>query len=210
MKIGVIGAGNVGGTLGTRWAQGGHEVVFSSRNPQSEEMKQLVGKAGKSARVGAVREAVTASEILLLATPWPATRQAIESAGDLRGKVLIDATNPVLPNLSGLEVGTNTSAAEQVAGWASGAKVVKAFNTIGYNVMENPVFGRERAMLAYCGDDKSAKELVKTLATELGFEPLDAGPLSQARVLEPFALFWISLAVAYGYGRDIAFKFLRR
>lgn len=209
MKIAIIGAGNVGGTLGSRLAQGGHAVVFSSRNPESPEMKQLLTKAGRNATAASVPQAAARSEVVLLATPWPATKAAIESAGNLSGKVLIDATNPLLPDLSGLDLGTNTSAAEQVARWASGAKVVKAFNTVGANIMADPSFGSDRVVLPYCGDDATAKGTVKTLIAELGFEPLDAGPLTQARVLEPFALFWISLAFS-SYGRDIAFKFLRR
>jgi 8-hydroxy-5-deazaflavin:NADPH oxidoreductase len=210
MKIGIIGAGNVGGTLGARWAQGGHDVVFGSRKPQSAEMTSLVAKAGPSARSATTSEAVKASDILLLATPWRVTQDVLSATGDVSGKVLIDATNPVLPDLSGLEFGTTTSGAEMVARWASGAKVVKAFNTIGVNVMANPRFGGEPATLFYCGDDPGAKQPVRQLAAELGFEPLDAGPLTQARVLEPLALLWISLAIAHGYGFEIAFKLLRR
>ncbi len=208
MHIGIIGSGNVGGTLGTRWAQAGHQVVFGSRNPGSDEMRELVARAG--ARAASSQEAVAASELLLLATPWPATQAVLEGLGDLTGKVLIDATNPLLPNLSGLEIGTTTSAAEQVAGWARGAQVVKAFNTVGFNIMANPAFGADRPVMFYCGDDKAAKQTVKPLVEQLGFEAVDAGPLSQARLLEPFALLWISLALMYGQGREIAFKLLRR
>src|SRR4051794_19956119 len=104
MKIGIIGSGNVGGTLGTRWAQAGHEVIFSSRNPQSKEMQELAAKAGATARAGSVAEAASAP-ILLFATPWPATEQAVRGAGDLSGKVVIDATNPLLPDLSALALG---------------------------------------------------------------------------------------------------------
>ncbi|MBV8553728.1 MAG: NADPH-dependent F420 reductase [Acidobacteriaceae bacterium] len=210
MKIGVIGSGNVGGTLGSRWAQAGHTVVFSSRDPASEEMKKLLARAGGGARAASVAETAAASDVLLLATPWPANKEALASAGNMGGKVLIDATNPLLPDLSGLAVGMNTSGAEQVAAWAPGAKVVKAFHTVGFNIMANPVFGSERAVLAYCGNDAPAKETVKQLATELGFEPIDVGPLTQARLLEPFALLWISMALAQGFGRDFAFKLLRR
>ncbi|HTA70873.1 MAG TPA: hypothetical protein VK776_21460, partial [Bryobacteraceae bacterium] len=125
-------------------------------------------------------------------------------------KVLIDAVNPLLPDLSGLVLGTTTSAAEQVASWARGAKVVKAFNTVGSNIMENPVFGQDKPVLFFCGDDASAKGKVKQLADEVGFEGVDAGPLTQARLLEPLALLWISLAFKAGLGREIAFKLLRR
>jgi hypothetical protein len=138
------------------------------------------------------------------------TKEAVQGLGDLTGKVLIDAVNPLLPDLSGLVLGTTTSAAEQVASWARGAKVVKAFNTVGSNIMENPVFGQDKPVLFFCGDDAGAKGKVKQLADELGLEGVDAGPLTQARLLEPLALLWISLAFKAGLGREIAFKLLRR
>jgi len=210
VKIGIIGSGNVGGTLGTRWAQAGHQVVFGSRNPASDDIRQLAANAGGNARAASSKEALEASELLLLATPWPATKAVVEGLGDLGGRVLIDATNPLLPNLAGLEIGTTTSAAEQVAGWARGAKVVKAFNAVGFNIMANPAFGADRPVMFYCGDDAAAKRTVKPLVDELGFESVDAGPLSQARLLEPFALLWISLALVHGQGREIGFKLLRR
>ena len=173
-------------------------------------MKDLVARAGASARAASVAETAAASDVVLIATPWDATHAAIRSAGDISGKIVIDATNPLLPDLSGLMMGTTVSAGEQVQQWASGAKVVKAFNTIGYNIMADPQFGPEHAMLAYCGDDAEAKLIVKQLAEELGFDPLDVGPLTQARLLEPFALLWITLAYKAGQGREIAFKFLRK
>src|SRR5437764_10144536 len=99
MNIGILGSGNVGGTLGRRWAQNGHNVLFASRDPNSEKMKELVAESGTNARSVSDQEAVNGSDVVLVATPWPATRQALESAGDLSGKVVIDATNPLLPGL---------------------------------------------------------------------------------------------------------------
>lgn len=210
MRIGIIGAGNVGGTLGTRWASLGHQVLFASRHPESEEMRALVTRAGAHSRAATPADAAAASDVLLLATPWPAAREVIATLGDLSGKILIDATNPLLPRLAGLEFANTTSGAEQIAAWAPGASVVKAFNTVGFNVMANPEFNGSRAVLFYCGDDTPAKQAVHHLAASLGFDPQDAGPLSQARLLEPFALLWISLAMLHGYGREIAFQLLRR
>jgi predicted dinucleotide-binding enzyme len=210
MTIGIIGSGNVGGTLGKRWAQSGRRVIFGSRNPAADEIRKLVAASGAAARAAGLPETVAAADVLLLATPWPATKAVLQGLGSLEGKTLIDATNPLLPNLTGLEVGNTTSGAEQVAAWARGAKVVKAFNTVGFNIMANPAFGSDRPVMFYCGDDAVAKPAVKQLAGELGFEPVDAGPLTQARMLEPFALLWISLALVHGQGREIAFKLLRR
>jgi predicted dinucleotide-binding enzyme len=211
MNIGIIGSGNVGGALGVRWAKNGHLVVFSSRNPQSIEMAQLTARAGAKARAASVCEAASASEVLLLATPWAGARDAIAGAGDLTGKIVIDAINPLLPDLSGLELGTTTSAAEQVAAWQPGARVVKAFNTVGANIMENPEFEGGKVFLPYCGDDRDAKAKVDGLATELGFEAFDVGSLQQARLLEPFAMLWISIAFGSNRGnREFSFAMLRR
>lgn len=210
MKIGIIGSGNVGGVLGTRWAQAGHSVIFSSRNPSSDEIKKLLAEAGPHASAALIQDAVAASDILLLATPWPATRSVIESAGPFEGKIVIDATNPLLPDLSGLEVGTTGSGGELVAGWASGAKIVKAFNSVGNSIMADPVLSGQSAVLFYCGDDEAAKKTVRPLIADLGFDAQDAGPLTQARLLEPLAHLWISLAFTRGFGREFAFRIIRR
>jgi 8-hydroxy-5-deazaflavin:NADPH oxidoreductase len=210
MNIGIIGAGNVGGTLGKRWARNGHRVVFASRDPQSEKTREAVADSGANASAASNAEAAGASDVLLFSTPFNATEEAVRSAGNLAGKIVIDATNPLLPDLSGLALGPRESAAERVAQWAKGAKVIKAFNTVGYNIMENPSFEGGKVAMFYCGNDAAAKKTVASLIDELGFEALDAGPLEQARVLEPFAMLWISLAVKYNYGRDFAFELLRR
>ena len=210
VKIGIIGSGNVGGVLGSRWAASGHNVVFSSCTPDSAEMKQLVAAAGPNARAATAMQTVADSDVILLSTPWPATQGALAAAGSLAGKILIHATNPLLPNLAGIEFGTTTSGAEHVATWAPGARVVKAFNTIGNNIMADPLFDGKSAALLYCGDDPEAKAAVRQLATDLGFDPHDSGPLTQARVLEPAAMLWISMAVFHGYGREFAFGLMSR
>lgn len=210
MKIAVIGAGNVGGTLGKAWAAKGHDVVFGVRNPRDAKVQAAVKAAGAKARAASVKDAAAQAEVVLFATPWGATQDAIKAAGSLAGKVVIDATNPLKPDLSGLTLGHATSAAEEVARWAAGAKVVKAFNTIGAQHMANPRFGSQSASMFIAGDDAAAKKTVAGLAEALGFDPVDAGPLAQARLLEPLAMLWISMAYAYGHGADIAFKLLRR
>lgn len=210
MKIGVIGSGHVGGTLGSRWAKMGHEVVFGSRHPEAPHIVDLLAESGPTATAATLAETLATCDVLLLATPWGATQQTLESLGDFGNKILIDATNPLLPDLSGLTHGNTTSGGELVASWATNAVVVKAFNSVGFPLMANPHFAEQSSVLFYCGDDKEAKAVVHDLAEELGFEPEDAGPLTQARVLEPFALLWISLAVKQQLGPGIGFKFLRR
>lgn len=204
MKIAVIGAGNVGAALGTRWAAAGYDVVFGVREPQSEKARALPAPALLPA--DAAREA----DVLLLATPWPATQAALETLGDLTGKVLLDATNPLRPDLSGLTHGHETSGGEFVAQWAAGARVVKVFNTTGAENLADPAYPSGPLVLPYCGDDPEAKRIAHALAAAIGFDPVDAGPLTQARLLEPLALLWISLAYRQGLGRDFGFRLERR
>ena len=209
MKIGIIGAGSVGGTLGTAWARKGHSVLFGVRDSSAPEWKELLNRAGASAKAGTVADA-GACDVVVLATPWEANQPAIQSAGDLTGKVLLDCTNPLLPDLSGLTLAHTTSGGEKVAAWAPGARVVKIFNTTGFGNMANPLYGGEPAGMLYCGDDAAAKKVAAQLAVDLGFDPIDAGPLTQSRLLEPFALLWITLAVKQGLGMDFAFRLMRR
>jgi NADPH-dependent F420 reductase len=210
MRIAIVGAGNVGGTLGKAWAAKGHEVSFGVRRPDDAKVQALQSAAGSRVRAAGVKEAVAGAEVVVLATPWDATGSAVKEAGDLRAKVLVDATNPLKPDLSGLAIGHSTSAGEQVAQWASGAKVVKAFNTIGAVHMADPRFGTQRASMFLCGDDAGAKATVARLASDLGFDPVDCGPLTQARLLEPLGMLWISMALADGAGLNIGFALLRK
>lgn len=196
MKIGILGAGNVGGTLGRKWASHGHDVKFGARTPGEGEVP--------------MGEAFIHGDVLLLATPWGPAEAFLKGLGDFGGKILIDATNPIAADFSGLTHGTTTSDAEQVAAWARGARVVKCFNTVGFNVMEDPSFAGGKPSMLYCGDDAAAKHSAAQLAAECGFEPLDAGPLTQARWLEPMAMLWITMAIKYGYGREMAFRLMRR
>lgn len=201
MKIGVSGAGNVGGELGRLWAAGGHQVTFGARDPAEKGTAEGV-------RVATIADAASPAEVVVLAVPWGAAREALAAAGDLSGTVLIDATNPLGPGLT-LATGDLASGAEQIAAWAVGARVVKAFNSTGWNNFEQPQFGGQRASMLLCGDDAAARATVAQLAGAFGFEPVDCGPLANARHLESLALLWIWLAIN-GNGRDIAFALLRR
>ncbi len=210
MKIAIFGAGNVGSALGKGWAAKGHAIYYGVPEPQGEKMRAVLKETGGNARAGSVREAADASEVIVLAVPYPAVREAVAAAGEFDNKVVIDCTNPLKPDLSGLVLGQDTSAGEQVREWTRGARVVKAFNTTGSGNMENTNYGGSGITMLLAGDDAGAKSTVAKLAEDLGFEPLDAGPLANARLLEPFAMLWIYLAVKQGLGPNIAFKLLRR
>jgi 8-hydroxy-5-deazaflavin:NADPH oxidoreductase len=214
MKIAVIGAGSVGGTLGGAWAGKGHQVVLAVRNVNDEKVKKLISDNKGKATATKIPDAVSQSDVVLLATPWDGARDALQSAGNLAGKVLIDAVNPLEMSQAflekGLLVGHTTSAGEQIAKWATGARVVKAFNTIGAMNMANPKFGGQRATMFICGDDDDAKKIVKQLSDDLGFETVDAGLLKTARLLEPLAMLWIHLAYGTNVGPNFGFKMIRR
>jgi predicted dinucleotide-binding enzyme len=146
----------------------------------------------------------------VLAKAWDATRVAVRSCGSLSGRIVLDATNPLLPALSGLDQADGVSGGEKVAAWAIGAKVVKVFNTTGFNNMVNPRYGEARSMMLYCGDEADAKAVAKRLAEDLGFDAVDFGPLSNARYSENLAMCWIWLALKGGVGRDFAFHLVKR
>ncbi len=214
MKIAVIGAGNVGGTLGKRWAKAGQEVAFGVRDPGDARIAALVRESGPSARAASVPEAVREAAVVVLTVPWANAQEAIAAAGNLRGRILIDATNPLplTPEClrQGLVIGHTTSAAEEIARWAAEARVVKAFNTTGFQNMADPVYGTQGLSMFLCGDDAEAKKVVADLARQLGFEPVDVGPLRSARYLEPLAMLWIDLAILQGFGTNFGFQLIKR
>lgn len=210
MRIAIIGAGNVGAALGKGWAQSGHEIKFGVRDVNDAKVKTLLSEIGGKASAGSVSDAAAFGEVLVLATPWNAAKDALQNAGDLTGKILFDCTNPLKAGLAGLEIGLTSSGGEQVAEWAKGAKVVKIFNTTGADNMLNPIYDGERSLMLYCGDDSEAKATAAMLASEIGFDAVDLGGLEQSRLTEPFALVWIRLAMFQGLGRNFAFKIVKR
>jgi hypothetical protein len=212
MKLAIIGAGDVGGTLGSAWARkAGHDVFFGVTNPRSDKTQGLLGRLGGKARAGTAAEAAAFGDIIVVATPWPATEAAIRSMGNLEGRIVIDCTNPLGmgPDGLGLAIGHDTSGGEKVQGWAAGASVFKALNTTGFKNMADPVFGGVKSVMFVAGDHESAKPNVMALVGELGFEVVDAGPLRIARLLEPHAMLWIHLALNKGFGGDWGFALVR-
>jgi 8-hydroxy-5-deazaflavin:NADPH oxidoreductase len=208
MKIAIIGTGSVGSALGRGFAKARHQVVFGVRDPGKPQVVKLVEETG--ARAASVAEAASGVEVVVLAMPWGAAQDVIRTAGGLDGRIVFDCMNPLNATFSGLDTGGARSAAEQVAAWAPGARVVKVFNSTGAGNMADPRYGDDRATMLYCGDDEGAKEVAAQLAADLGFEPVDAGPLSAAYLLEHFAMLWIHLAYGKGMGRNFAFKLMRR
>ena len=190
MKIGIIGNGNVGSALQAGLRRGGHEVRAVGRD------------------AAAVREAGEFGEVVILAVPFGEIDNALRELGDtLNGKIVVDATNALTPDMN-LAVGFTTSGAEELQKKAPGAKVVKAFNTAFAHMMNGGRIGDDQLAGLVAADDAEAKATVLSLAKDLGFDPIDAGPLASARQLEPLALLNIKLGFVQGYGPNSGFKFV--
>jgi predicted dinucleotide-binding enzyme len=221
MRIGIIGAGSVGGTLGRRWAGLGHQVTFGIRHAaEGASAVKGAGPLPAGSSVALPLDAATNADVVVLATPWAAVPAVLEGIGPaLDGKVLLDATNPLVAGLAidpalagraeGGRGGPTISAAERIQSLVPRARVVKVFNTTGFDNMHNPIYPGGPLTMFYAGDDPAAKAIAHALAADLGFDPIDAGPLSRARELEHLALLWISLAFG-GMGRGIGFRLERR
>jgi predicted dinucleotide-binding enzyme len=206
MQIAIVGAGNVGSALGKGLRDSGHQVTFA--------LRETSGKSADKVRTGGfamapMSEAAAKAEVIVLAVPWSGVPDAVGALGDIAGKTLVDATNPLTPTLE-LALGFMDSAAESLARLVPRAHVVKAFNTTGAENMANARAFKARPMMPVAGDDAGAKAKVLKLAEDLGFEPVDAGPLRSARLLEPLAMFWIKQAYVQKFGRDFTFAVTRR
>jgi predicted dinucleotide-binding enzyme len=216
MNLAIIGAGNVGGALGRSFARAGHKILYGVREPSAEKAKTLVAETGNGSAAVDSAAAVEAGDIVFFATPWDATPAAIKAAGNLAGKVVVDCTNPLkfTPGV-GLELvlGFSDSGGETVARLAPGARVVKAFNTYGWENFANPSYpnaAQLKPVMFLAGDDAAAKAVVGRLATDIGFEPFDAGLLRAARELEPLAMLWIRRAMSGDRSSGFTWARLRR
>lgn len=184
MKIGIIGSGGIGGTIGTLWAKAGHEVLFSSRNP--EKLASLVAEAGNGAKVGTIAQAAEFADVIFLAVYYWTTDEAIAAARSLDGKVIIDATNPYMRTDDGeIQRVPDVSSALELAQKIPLAKVVKAYNTLPTETFANEHHRADPYALFYCGDDTSAKAIVAQLVTDSGFAGIDTGDLSRVILQEP-------------------------
>jgi 8-hydroxy-5-deazaflavin:NADPH oxidoreductase len=191
MKIGIIGNGNVGSALSRGLKRVGHEV-------------RAVGNDG-----AAIRDAVASAELVVVAVPFGAIDSLVKVAGDaLAGKTVVDATNALDASMN-LAVGFTTSGAEELQKKLPRSRVVKAFNTVFAQHMESGKLGDQRLTAFVAGDDEAARKQVVELARSIGFDPVDSGPLRNARLLEPLAIFNIQLGYGLGLGTQIGFKLLR-
>lgn len=210
MKIAIIGSGNVGSVLGRRLAQVGHTICFASRTPTSQKIAALIASTSDQCSAKMIGEAVEQADVVIYAAPYDQAESILSSVADFHGNVLVDCTNPLNATFDGLQLGHTESAGERLAQWAPTARVVKAFNTTSVATMTDPKYNGHVATQFYCGDDQAAKQTVAELIAQLGMEPVDAGPLRNARYLEATAMLYIHLAIRGGWGGNCALKMLKR
>ncbi len=198
MNIGIIGSGHIGGELGRLWGQLGHQIVFGTRDANSDKIKALLENS-PSATTAPYQDTVNSSELIVVALPYKAIAETLTGLSGLAGKIIIDANNKVPP--------TGGSVSLEIAALQPEALVVKAFNTIGGENFKHPVRDHQASSMLIAGDDARAKETVSDLVKQLGFEVVDAGGLANAEQLEKLAIVWVGLSRSLG--RDFTWKILR-
>jgi hypothetical protein len=209
MRVGILGSGLMGGKLGTLFARAGHEVVFSYARSE-EKLKRLASAAQGKARAGTPAEAARDADALLLAVHWSRVGEVLKQAGDVSGKVIVTCSLPMNADNTELVVAHTSSGAEALAEMAPKARVVCAFNTIPSEVLFGVFEAKGKAAapsLLYCGDDRTGKRVAAELIRDVGFDPVDAGPLRNARYTEPFAMLVAHLAYGGKKGPEVAYRF---
>jgi 8-hydroxy-5-deazaflavin:NADPH oxidoreductase len=198
MKIAILGAGNIGGTLGKKWLANGHEVVFGVRDANSPKTLQALESA-KGAAVTSLSEAIDGAEVILFSTPW-ATVPEIASANTnkLDGKIILDATNnfagPVINNLSALEKA------------APNGKIYRAFNSLGWELFANPTVGSEQVDMFYSGPDGETRPVVEKLIAEIGLRPVWVGGNDRIVLVDNLGALWVDMVFQQGWKRHTALK----
>ena len=211
MRVGILGSGLMGGKLGTIFARAGHEVVFSYARSE-KKLEKLARDAGGKARAGTPAEAVQQADALLLAVHWSRVDDVLKQAGNLAGKIVVSCSLPMNDDDTALVVTHTSSGAEKLAKRIPKARVVSAFNTVPSEVLFGVYEARRKATrpsLVYCGDDSRSKRVAAELIRDVGFDPVDAGPLRIARYTEPFALLVAELAYEGAGGPELAYRFER-
>jgi len=209
MKIGILGSGLMGGKFGTLFARAGHDVVFSYSQSE-QKLKRLAKEAGKNARAGSPADAAKDADALFLAVHWLRIDDVLKQAGDVSGKVIVTCSLPMNAENTDLLIAHTNSGAEELAKKYPSTRVVQAFNTIPSEVLFSVFESRKkktRPNVIYCGDDSGAKKVAAQLIRDIGFDPVDAGPLRIARYTEPFALLIAQLAYETDRGPELAYRF---
>ena len=201
MKIAVLGAGNIGGTIGKKWAAAGHDVVFGVRDVNSPKVRALLAEISTGAVAASVAEAAVSADVMLLSIPHGAMAETVRAnAAAMDGKIIIDGTNkfgaPVVNNIA------------VISAAAPNARIYRAFNSLGWEIFARPQFGETNADHFYCGPDGEARLLVEELISHVGVHPVYVGDLETAPIVDALGALWVTLALQRRMGRRLAFKVL--
>ena len=202
IHIAVLGAGNIGGTLGRKWVAAGHQVAFGVADPQSSNKAQAVrADVGEAATFTEVAKALEGADVVVLAVPGAAVDELIRAnAARLDGKTIIDASNRM--------GGGPMNSVASLSATAPSARVYRAFNTLGWENFAEPVFGGVQADLFFAGPDGASRETVERLISDVGLRPVYVGGPDQVGVVDSLASLWFALALGQRKGRHLAFKVL--
>jgi len=210
MKLGIVGSGKVGSALGAWAAKAGYQVAFTARN--ESHARDAAQHAGHNAKALPLRELIDESQMILLTLPYAEVKKVLSPMrAHLSRKIIVDVTNPITPDHKALALGHTTSGAEEIAKLSMDISVVKAFNAVFAEVYasQNPKIDGQTISIFFAGDDAEAKQKVGELIERLGFDAVDAGPLQNARYLEPLSLLNIHLGRVLAFGTQIGFALLR-
>jgi hypothetical protein len=203
MNIAIIGAGNIGGTLGKKWKVMGHEIIFGVRDTQSSKVLSALAAIGGNVQVGSIQEAIREGEVILLSTPWNAVASlAADNAASMAGKIILDATN----NFGGLiinNIGTLQASAPT-------ARLYRAFNSLGWEVFANPQIDGVIADMFYCGPDGPSRQQVEALIAEIGVHPIYIGDNDRVQIVDNLGALWVTLVFRLGYERQLALKIIQK
>jgi predicted dinucleotide-binding enzyme len=211
MRIGILGSGRMGGTLGAIFARAGHDVTFSYAHSE-KKLARRARTAGRGARTGTPREAVDGADAVLLAVHWSRVKDVLKQAGSLSRKIIVSCSLPMNAADTELVVAHTSSGAEALARLTRGAHVVSAFSTAPSEALMDVYQHRRRRRrpgLVYCGDHAAAKRVAARLIGDAGFDPRDAGPLRIARFIEPFSLLVAQLAYEQSSSPRLTYRFER-
>ncbi len=209
MRVGILGSGRMGATLGTIFARAGHQVTFSYAR-RADTLARRAQAAGHGARAGTPADAARDADAVLLAVHWSRVRDVLHQAGPLAGKVVITCSLPMNARDTSLVIGHTSSGAEALARKIPRAHVVSAFGTVPSEVLFS-VFARRqrrrRPTLVYCGNNAHAKKVAARLVRDTGFDPMDVGALKMARYLEPFTMLVAEIAYERAGGPTLSYRF---
>ena len=203
LRIAVLGAGNIGGTLGRKWALAGHKISFGVNNPDSNRAQALRAELGTKVTIGSVVDALANSDVVVMALPGKAMDETItKHAAQLDGKIIIDTAN----RMGGGPMNSFATFQKQTPH----ARVFRAFNTLGWENFADPVFDGIQADLFYCGPDGDARAVAEQLIEDVGLRPMRLGDVDQMGLVDSVASLWFALALGQRKGRQLAFKVLIR